>query len=280
MSAPIEIITDASLTEKGFYWRESNDVKVLVCKPLEENGFINGFSTRLGGVSPLPGNSLNLSGFDFDTRENIIENRRRFLKNFSANYSLATVWQIHSDLIKTATGENISESDEKFDAIISNIDKVLIGVKTADCVPVLIGDPETKSFAAIHAGWRGTVQSIVVKAIERLKSEFNANPLDLICAIGPAAVSNYEVGKDVIDEFNEKFPNSKHLFRPTRENHAFIDLHKANFEQLVSCGVSKNNIFVAPFCTMSRTDLFFSYRVDRKVFGKTGRLLSVIGKKY
>ena len=280
MSAPIEIITDTSLTEKGFYWRESDGVKVLVCKPLEENGFTNGFSTRLGGVSPLPENSLNLSGFDFDTRENITENRRRFLKTFNANYSLATVWQIHSDLIKTATGENISESDEKFDAIISNIDKVLIGVKTADCVPVLIGDPKTKSYAAIHAGWRGTVQSIAVKAIERLKNEFNSNPCDLICAIGPAAVSNYEVGKDVIDEFNEKFPNSKHLFSPTRENHAYIDLHKANFEQLVSSGVSKNNIFVAPFCTMSRTDLFFSYRVDRKVFGKTGRLLSVIGKKY
>jgi polyphenol oxidase len=278
MSAPIEIITDASLTEKGFYWRESEDVKVLVCKALEENGFSNGFSTRLGGVSPLPENSLNLSGFDFDTRENIIENRRRFLDSFEASYSLATVWQVHSDLIKTANIENIAESDEKFDAIVSNLDKVLIGVKTADCVPILIGDPKTKSFAAIHAGWRGTVQSIVVKAIERLKNEFNADPNNFICAIGPAAVSNYEVGSDVIEEFGEKFPDSKHLFRPTRENHAYIDLHKANFEQLVSCGVSKNNIFIAPFCTMNRTDLFFSYRVDRKVFGKTGRLLSVIGK--
>jgi polyphenol oxidase len=278
MSAPIEIITDASLTEKGFYWRESGDVKVLVCKILEENGFTNGFSTRLGGVSPLPENSLNLSGFDFDTRENITENRRRFLQNFEANYSLATVWQIHSDLIKTATIENIAESDEKFDAIISNLDKVLIGVKTADCVPILIGDPKTKSFAAIHAGWRGSVQSIVVKAIERLKNEFNTNTCDLVCAIGPAAVSNYEVGNDVIEEFSEKFPDSKHLFRPTRENHAYVDLHKANFEQLVSCGVAESNIFVAPFCTMNRTDLFFSYRVDRKTFGKTGRLLSVIGK--
>jgi hypothetical protein len=266
-----------SLTD--FYWREKDGVKVLVCQPLEEKGFANGFSTRLGGVSPLPENALNLSGFDFDTEENIYENRRRFLNCFDKDYKLSTVWQIHSDLIKTANAENLNETEEKFDALISNLDDVLIGVKTADCVPVLIGDVKTKAFAAIHAGWRGTVQSIVIKTVERFKNDFNTNPCDLVCAIGPAAVSCYEVGKDVIDEFAEKFPNSEHLFTPTIENHAFVDLHTANREQLLSCGVLSENIFTAPFCTMNRTDLFFSYREDRKKFGKTGRLLSVIGRK-
>ncbi len=269
-------IENQSLTD--FYWREKDGVKVLVCKSLEEKGFANGFSTRIGGVSLLPVNALNLSGFDFDTEANIYENRRRFLNCFDKSYKLSTVWQIHSDLIKTANAENLHETEEKFDALISNLDDVLIGVKTADCVPVLIGDVKTKAFAAIHAGWRGTVNSIVIKAVERLKNEFGTNPNDLVCAIGPAAVSCYEVGKDVIDEFKQNFPNSEHLFTPTKENHAFVDLHTANREQLLSCGIADENIFTAPFCTMNRTDLFFSYREDRKKFGQTGRLLSVIGK--
>ncbi len=278
MSIPIETIIDNKILP-DFYWREKNGVKVLVCKPLETAGFANGFSTRLGGVSPLPENALNLSGFDFDTEENIRENRRRFLQCFDKDYTLTTVWQIHSDLIKVvANKQDASETDDKFDAVISNLDETLCGVKTADCVPVLIGDVKTKAFAAIHAGWRGTVASIVPKAIEKMRHFYGTEAENLICAIGPAAVSTYEIGQDVIDAFAENFPNSAHLFTPTREHHACVNLHKANREQLISCGVLPENIYTAPFCTLDRTDLFFSYRADRKAFGQTGRLLSVIGK--
>jgi polyphenol oxidase len=279
MSIPIETIIDNKILP-DFYWREKNGVKVLVCKPLETAGFANGFSTRLGGVSPLPENALNLSGFDFDSEENIRENRRRFLQCFDKNYTLTTVWQIHSDLIKLVESkQDALETDDKFDAVISNLDEALCGVKTADCVPVLIGDTKTKAFAAIHAGWRGTVASIVPKAIAKMRENYGTNAEDLVCAIGPAAVSTYEIGQDVIDAFSENFPDSAHLFTPTREHHAYVDLHKANREQLISCGVSDGNIYTAPFCTLARTDLFFSYRVDRKAFGQTGRLLSVIGKR-
>ena len=272
---------DEILAENGFYWREKDGVKVLVCKPLEENGFINGFSTRLGGVSDFPENSLNLSGTDIDSAENITENRRRFLQNFGGDFPIATAWQVHGDNIKTIdTTEDIADQSEKADALMSNLERVLLGIKTADCVPVLIGDPVTKSFAAIHAGWRGTVQSIVAKTVEKMRKTYGINPADLICAIGAAATcKNYEIGQDVIDAFAESFPDSTHLFTPTRENHAFIDLHTANKEQLMSLGVSEKNIFIAPFCTMERNDLFFSYRLEKKTFGKTGRLLSVIGRK-
>ncbi len=228
----------------------------------------------------MPENALNLSGFDFDTAENISENRKRFLQCFDGNYSLATVWQIHSDLIKVvANKQDALETGEKFDAVISNSGETLCGVKTADCVPVLLGDTKTKAFAAVHAGWRGTVASIVPKTIEKMCEIYGTNAEDLVCAIGPAAVSTYEIGQDVIDVFAENFPNSTHLFTPTRENHAYVNLHKANREQLISAGVLNENIHTAPFCTLARTDLFFSYRVDRKAFGQTGRLLSVIGKK-
>jgi polyphenol oxidase len=267
------------LTEKGFYWRERDSIKVLICLALERVGFANGFSTRLGGVSPFPENDLNLAGFDEDSADNIYENRHRFLRAFDGDYVLTTAWQVHGDDIKTVrSADDVAETDSKFDALVAEMPGILIGVKTADCVPVLIGDPVKKAFAAVHAGWRGTVQSIVVKAVEKMKAEFGSDPQDLICAIGPAATcANYEIGQDVIDAFAENFEDSEKLFKPTSEGHALIDLHLANREQLINVGVRSENIYTAPFCTMDRPDLFFSYRLEKKKYGKTGRLLSVIG---
>lgn len=269
------------LAENGFYWREKNGVKVLVCRELEEKGFTNGFSTRLGGVSEFPANDLNLAGYDEDSEEHIAENRRRFLSVFDGSYKLASCWQIHSaDVRHVKDLADAEDGNYKMDALVSDAKGVLLGVKTADCVPVLIGDTKTNAFAAIHAGWRGTVQSIVLNAIKKMREFYGTHPEDLICAIGPAATcENYEIGAEVMDAFRENFPNCEHLFTPTRENHALIDLHTANKEQLLSVGVLEENIFTAPLCTMERTDLFFSYRVEKKLYGKTGRLMSVIGRK-
>ncbi|CAN5219955.1 peptidoglycan editing factor PgeF [soil metagenome] len=296
MSIPMEIITDKVqgsrfkvqsskaeeliLAENGFYWREKDGVKVLVCCALEENGFANGFSTRIGGVSDFPENSLNLVGYDEDLKENIAENRRRFLQLFDGDFQLASCWQIHSAEVRTVkTIKDAQDGNHKMDALVSNVQNVLLGVKTADCVPVLLGDPKTKAFAAVHAGWRGTSCSIVKNAIERMCENYGTDTKDLICAIGPAAGGkNYEVGQDVISAFEEKFSTCGKLFTKTREGHALIDLHLANREQLESVGVLPENIYIAPLCTMERTDLFFSYRKEKKLYGKTGRLMSVIGR--
>ena len=268
-----------TLANSGFYWREPAGVKVLVCRPLEEAGFANGFSTRLGGVSAFPENSLNLAGFDEDLAENIYENRRRFLEVFDGEFRLATVWQVHGDGVKTVrTQQDIENSEERFDGLVSGMHGVLVGVKTADCVPILIGDAKTRSFAAIHAGWRGTVRSIVVRGVETMQREFGSDPADMIAAIGPAAcVKDYEIGQDVIDEFEAAFDGADKYFKPTSPGHAMIDLHLANKDQLLSSGVHMDRIFTAPLCTMDRSDLFFSYRNEIKLYGKTGRLLSVIG---
>jgi hypothetical protein len=272
---------EKTLADKGFYWRDTDGVKVLVCNALEEAGFTNGFSTRLGGVSGFPSGDLNLAGFNEDEAENIYENRRRFLKAFDGDFRLAMVWQVHGDQIKTVNSlDDIGDSEEKADAVVSNLPNVLAGAKTADCVPVLIGDPATGAFAAIHAGWRGTVQSIVVKAVQKLKDLYDSDPANMIAAIGPAAgCSNYEIGTDVIDAFAANFSGSKKYFKTTREGHALVDLHQANRDQLNSAGLKNENIYTAPFCTMERPDLFFSYRLEKQRYGKTGRLLSVIGRK-
>jgi YfiH family protein len=276
----------AALHAAGFYWREHDAVRALVCAPLKQDGFTNAFSTRLGGVSPMPEAALNLAGFNEDDAENIYENRRRFLKLFDGDWTLAGCWQMHSADVRIVHDQREAQAkpgvlgdDVYCDALVSNTPGILLGVKTADCVPVLFGDPKTGAFAAVHAGWRGTSESIVTKAIAQLQSEYSTRPEDLRCAIGPAAnTCCYEVGSEVIERFKELFPKSDHLFKPTRPDHARIDLQTANRDQLIGAGVSPERIHIAPLCTMDRTDLFFSYRREKKLYGRVGRLMSVIGK--
>ena len=111
-----------------------------------------------------------------------------------------------------------------------------------------------------------------------MSEAYGSDPEDMICAIGPAALcGRYEIGQDVIDAFAANFTGHEKYFSPTREGHALVDLHQANEDQLTACGVDPANIYKAPFCTIERTDLFFSYRVEKKLYGKSGRMMSVIG---
>jgi YfiH family protein len=235
----------------------------------------------------MPHDSLSLAGFHDDAAENILENRRRFLKLFPGQWSLAGCWQVHgADVRVVGSLEEAKPAEDQngetiyCDVIVSNADGVLAGVKTADCVPILIGDPRTRSFAAVHAGWRGTLASAVVAGLKRLSDEHGTKPEDVRVAIGASAgPCCYEVGSDVIDAFTSRFPNGAKLFAPTRPGHAFVDLITANRDQLESERVRPERIHVVPFCTMCRTDLFFSYRQEKKLHGKVGRLMAVIGKK-
>ena len=282
----MEMITDDSALENsGFYWRERDGVRGLVCAPLEDDGFTNAFSTRMGGVSAMPENSLNLAGFNEVDAENIYENRRRFVKLFEGSWTLAGCWQVHGADIRVVHSEaeampkpGVLGDDQYCDALVSNTPNVLLTVKTADCVPILIGDPLTRAFAAVHAGWRGTSSSIIKHAIDQIEREYGSRAADMRAAIGPAAnVCCYEVGSDVISVFKEQFSQAEKLFTVTRDGHARIDLQTANRNQLIDAGVSADRIHVAPFCTMDRNDLFFSYRREKHVHGRVGRLMSVIG---
>ncbi|MFN2531592.1 MAG: peptidoglycan editing factor PgeF [Pyrinomonadaceae bacterium] len=284
----MEIITsDEQLARSGFYWREIDSVRALVCEPLEHAGFINGFSTRGGGVSAMPEHALSLAGFNEDTAENILENRRRFLKLFRGEWVLAGCWQVHgSDVRLVPDVATAKPAEDKYgdtiycDAIVSDSIGVLAGVKTADCVPILLGDAATGAFAAVHAGWRGTVAGVVTAALKRLQVEYQSGPENVIAAIGPAAASCcYEVGEEVIDAFVRRSANADSLFEPTRPGHAKLDLFRANRQQLVSAGVKDKRIFITPYCTMCRTDLFFSYRREKHMQGKVGRMMAVIGRQ-
>jgi polyphenol oxidase len=278
------ITSDNQLSEHGFYWRELDGVRALVCAPLEEDGFVNGFSTRLGGVSDMPVNALSLAGFNDDRAENILENRRRFLKLFPGEWSLAGCWQVHgTDVRVVQSAEDAKPAENQVgetvycDVIVSNAAHVLAGVKIADCVPILLGDPVTQAFAAVHAGWRGTLATAVIAGVEQMRDQYGAQPADLRVAIGASAgPCCYEVGTEVIDAFTKRFGDTG-LFTSTRSGHAKVDLLKANTDQLKSVGVLPERIHVAPICTMCRTDLFFSYRKEKSVNGKVGRLMAVVG---
>jgi len=281
------ITTDDQLTEAGFYWREIDGVRALICAPLEADGFVNGFSTRLGGVSDMPANALSLAGFNDDAAENILENRRRFLKLFPGEWILAGCWQVHGAnvrVVKTLEDARPAENQRGetvfCDVIVSDAKGVLAGVKTADCVPILLGDPETGAFSAVHAGWRGTLAGAVLAGVDRLVKEYDVKPENLRAAIGASAgPCCYEVGSEVIEAFTSRFADGAKLFTPTRDGHALVDLLQANRDQLVSAGVRPERIHTAPICTMCSTDLFFSYRKEKRVHGKVGRLMAVVGRR-
>jgi YfiH family protein len=284
---PMEIITDeAELTRAGFHWRAQDKVLALSCAPLEELGFSNAFSTRGGGTSPMPRDALNLAGFDDDEAENIYENRRRFLSLFEGEWTLASCWQKHSADVRLVYSVDDTRQPKKAlgetvycDALTTRTPRILLGVKTADCVPVLLADARTRACAAVHAGWRGTLASIVTRTLERMAAEFGTQAGDVSAAIGPAALACcYEVGTDVIQAFKDEFPAADSLFKATRDGHALVDLHRANREQLTAAGVPFEQIYSAPLCTMCRTDLFFSYRREKRTHGRVGRLMSVIGR--
>lgn len=266
---------------------------------------VHGFSTRPGGVSDLVGRSaatkdkvekvLNLGFAEWDTREHVLENRSRFQSALAANdFKIISLKQIHSDVVHLF--DTPPAEPCRGDASATNRPGLLLGVQTADCVPILLVDPKKRAVAAIHAGWRGTLQRIVTKTIGKMQMQFGTKPADLLAALGPAIGGCcYEVGTEIAVEFKSQFSNAANWFDELRTGdepnplqwlnmkppghqppprNVLLDLRKANRSQLLEAGLRAQNIFVSDLCTACRRDLFFSYRKEGAM---TGRLMSVIG---
>jgi len=258
-------------------------IAALVCEPLEQAGFVNAFSTRLGGVSPLPSNSLSLAYFKGDDKDNVTENRRRFLKAIGAERGrIITARQTHSTERCTIESEEQAGGPQPdCDAMITRMTDVLLSVQTADCLPVLIGDTRTGAMAAIHAGWRGTAGRITERTVADLMLVHGVNPRDCVAALGPAACAEcYEVGEDVIGRYKKEFGYWRTLLVNFKEGgKAHLDIRAANVQQLRFCGFGEDRIHVANYCSMHQNELFFSYRKEGKGQSPSvGRSLSVIGK--
>lgn len=273
----------------------------------EFDWLISGFSTRGGGKSTAyhpgrPEGELNLGFTATDSRENVLQNRRRFLNAVADDpaFPLVTLRQIHSSLIhRVGSRDAGEEAFRKGDGMLANKRGLLLAIQTADCIPVLIADRKRRAVAAFHAGWRGTLKRIVETGVGRMRLEFGSKPKDLAAAIGPGiGQCCYAVGEEVRSEFLSQFEYAEDLFcdvydsDPVKEKYPLLfltarapghsnigpslhlDLAEANRRQLLDAGVDPAAISVLHDCTSCRSDHYFSYRAEH---GFTGRMLSVIG---
>ncbi len=224
-------------------------------------------STRFGGVSTLPFQSLNLGLYTEDDPNAVQENRKIFFSRLGFRPEQAAgAKQEHGDHILQV---GLPGQYEGYDALVTRSPGILLTVTVADCAPVLIYDPVQKAVGAVHAGWRGTVAGITAKTIGRMVSLFNTNPADCRAFIGSCiGECCFEVGDEVAEHFDKAF---KRWNTATGKYH--VDIKSANREQLLREGLLAENIEVSPHCTFQNKD-YFSHRRDR---GQTGRMLGVIG---
>jgi hypothetical protein len=267
----------------------------------------HGFSTRRGGLSrpycadEAPG-ELNLGFTADDDRETVIQNRRLLAEAITGNAAtpLAALKQIHSNLVIRASAADASrEKPRKADGLMTDEAGLLIGIQTADCIPVLVADRKRHAVAAFHAGWRGTVNRIVESGVGRMRLQFGSRPEDLVAAIGPGiGPCCFAVGEEILSEFESQFAYASELFCEVYDSDSIrkkypmlfltqrapghspigpslhLDLVEANRRQLLSAGLNPRSVHVVGGCTSCQQELFFSHRGSQ---GHAGRMLSVIG---
>jgi hypothetical protein len=265
---------------------------------------VHGFSTRPGGASGCyGGKTLNLGLTEHDTKTNVERNRQAFLTAVKAvgtsgdRWPLVQVKQIHSAIVHRVDAP--TQAPQAGDGLITNTPALLLGIKTADCVPVLIVDVKRRVVGAFHAGWRGTAARIVEKGVGEMRRQFGSLPRDLRAAIGPCVRSCcYSIGPEVRAEFESQFSYADELFEEVFDSNAIhirypllflnqrapghgdlgpeihLNLVDANRRQLKDAGVRDAHINVIEGCTACDTKRFFSHRQE---FGKTGRMMAVVG---
>lgn len=230
-------------------------------------GVRHGFSTRRGGVSTGRYATLNLGGKWGDDPEHVAHNRRRLAA--AGGFDLARLYtarQVHGARVALVVEGTLPArvAETEADVVASAVPGVVVGVYTADCVPILVADDEGR-VAAAHAGWRGTVAGVASAAVEALVS-VGARRERLRAALGPSICAHcFEVGDEVADAFDALAPSS--VIRQ-RDKKPHVDLWEANRLLLTAAGVPDGAIDAAPPCTMCEPERFFSFRRDGAAIGQ------------
>jgi len=229
-------------------------------------GIVHAFSTRRAERNDFslgPHNSPNP----------MIEiNRVRFVAAIGApGWPIIKLKQVHSGIVVDIDDTSAASEAVEGDAAVTELRGLMLGVQTADCVPVLIAHRQGRCVAAAHAGWRGTASEIAYTTVMRLIEKFHVEAQDLVAAIGPhIGVCCYEVGEEVVREIDDPLA----VVRMPEWPKPHLDLSAANRGQLLRAGIPEGQIETSSLCTRCREDLFHSYRRDGK---RMGHLLSVIG---
>lgn len=254
--------------------RKENNIKYLQFKNLSEFDHLKHFSTtRIGGISSKKLESLNLGYTVNDNPKNVSSNLEQLAKSQGfEKKQMVSPKQTHSKnigIVKSAQG-----IFPNTDALITNKPNICIFIRTADCVPILLFDPIQKAIAAIHSGWKSTIQKISKHTVELMQNEFGTKPENIVAGIGPSIGHEvYEVGSEVIDLFHKQF-GENHIVTPIKNsNKGLLNLWEINKQILVECGIPENKIEIAQICTYANPELFYSARRDGV---KTGRLATGI----
>jgi YfiH family protein len=217
----------------------------------------HGFFGREGGISVGIYEGLNVGLGSRDNPDHIAQNRARVLQAMGAD-QLCTVYQCHTANVVMVTAD-YTGSDTPADAMVTAIPGKLLGILTADCVPVLLADPVAKVIGAAHAGWKGAVGGVVEATLVAME-KLGATRTNIIAAIGPCiAQQSYEVGPEFVDRLLAAEANNSRFFIPSmRKNHSLFDIAGYVRSRLVLSGISSIEQIVRDTC--AEDDKFFSYR--------------------
>lgn len=246
-----------------------NGIEYFTFESLNHAGVKHGVFTRKGGVSPRPWSSLNLGGTVGDPKGNVITNRRRIFDLFSLPVeSIYDAWQVHSTVVVCAeVPRPLVQPHQKADAILTDKENITLFMRFADCVPILLFDPNKRVIGLVHAGWKGTVNRAAVKAVKKMQEVYGSTPADVLACIGPSiGPDHYQVGHEVITEVKKAFGVRASEFLARDGNSIQFDLWATNAWQLEEAGVK--SIELASICTACDLTRWFSHRAEK---GKTGR---------
>lgn len=221
-------------------------------------------SSRHGGVSPAPWNTLNFSVLRGDSPENVAQNRR--LLSEAIGFDLARMVycsQVHGTGVARVDALDAGSRKDQSDGLVSDTEGLPLSLAFGDCVPILLYDPMRHVLGVMHAGWRGTVNGAAAAALWAMQAGFDTNPAHVIACIGPSiGPESYEVGHEVVDMALVKLPNAEELFAWPSSPHArpHFNLWLANRRQLEEAGVPPAQIEVAGIDTAQNTADFYSHR--------------------
>ena len=261
-----------------------DSITFYACDAPEWQGANHGFSTRLGGVSHAPFDSLNLGANRGDLPEYVTENFHRFQRAIGAQPGAPLVknHQVHGALVRRVTHADAIDDlsltgSADADALVTDEPGLCLSAFSADCIPILYYDPHRRVVAAAHAGWRGTAQGVAQATVKAMEQYFGCDPSQILCAIGPGISSCcFETHSDVPDALYAALGDeAAKVISPLPNGKFRVDLKKANTLFLLRAGLQQRHLAVSDVCTACHPELFWSHRILGNQRGSMAALIQL-----